>query len=92
MDLMEMIPYSSVNKGYKYILTCIDVFSRFVRALPLKTKNGKDVFEAIKRMIVPPPRHIQTDLGKEFYNKDVQNLFKNTRLSTTRFTHNLRLQ
>ena len=32
MDLMEMIPYARVNKGYRYILTCIDVFTRFARA------------------------------------------------------------
>lgn len=28
-DLIEMIPYSTVNKNYKYILTVIDVFSKY---------------------------------------------------------------
>ena len=77
MDLMEMIPYSRINKGYKYILTCVDVFSRFARALPLKSKNAKDVSTSISNMIKhEKPHYIQTDLGKEFYNKDVQLLFK----------------
>ena len=78
MDLMEMIPYASINKGYRYILTCIDVFSRFARAQPLKTKNAKDVSAAISQIFKTssPPRHVQTDLGKEFYNKDVQLIFK----------------
>ena len=49
MDLMEMIPYASINKGYKYILTCIDVFSRFARVEPLKAKSGIEVVAAIAR-------------------------------------------
>jgi transposase InsO family protein len=77
MDLMEMIPYARINKGYKYILTCIDVFSRYARAQPIKNKSGEDVCKAIKKMLVDVrPRYIQTDLGKEFYNKHVQSLFE----------------
>ena len=77
MDLMEMIPYASVNKGYRYILTCVDVFSRYARALPIKTKSADDVRNALKTMLATlAPRSIQTDKGKEFYNSKVQNLFK----------------
>jgi hypothetical protein len=36
MDLMEMIPFAKINKGYKYILTCIHVFSRFARCIGVK--------------------------------------------------------
>ena len=69
MDLMEMIPYSKINKGYKYILTCIDVFSRFARAIPIKSKSASEVNEAMKRMFANGhPENLQTDLGKEFYN------------------------
>jgi IS30 family transposase len=76
LDLMEMIPYSSINKGYKYILTCIDVFSRFARALPLKSKSADDTFDALSLMLKKDkPKHIQTDLGKEFYNSKVSKLF-----------------
>ena len=78
MDFVEMIPFARINKGYKYILTCIDVFSRFAQALPLKSKSGQDVSRAISKMISPPPPplSIQTDLGKEFYNTHVKALFK----------------
>ena len=76
MDLMEMIPYAQVNKGYRYILTCIDVFSRFAYAQPVKTKSGEDVRNAIAKMFTKgKPSDIQTDLGKEFYNKHVKLLF-----------------
>lgn len=82
MDLMEMIPYSSINKGYKYILTCVDVFSRFARAEPIKTKSGADVAKAIEKMIESNiPIHIQTDQGKEFYNTIVQNLLKKHKIN-----------
>jgi L-rhamnose mutarotase len=77
MDLMEMIPYSKINGGNKYILTCVDAYTRFARALPVKNKDAKSMSEAISKMLSgkSTPRHIQTDLGKEFYNKSVQDLF-----------------
>jgi L-rhamnose mutarotase len=78
MDLMEMIPYARVNKNYKYILTCIDVFTRFARAIPLKTKSANDVMMALDNELLrqQQPIKIQTDLGKEFYNKQVAQLLK----------------
>lgn len=77
MDLMEMIPYASINKGYRYILTCIDIFSRFARVQPLKSKSGIDVMNAITTMFESSvPTHLQTDLGKEFYNSNVKQLLK----------------
>lgn len=86
MDLMEMIPYARLNLGLKYILTCVDVFSRFARAEAVKTKDAKSVAAAIRKMLSKndqqqPPRHIQTDLGKEFYNKVVQDLFKQKKIN-----------
>ena len=73
MDMLEMIPYAKVNKGYKYILVCIDVFSRFARALPCKTKSGDEVATAMLKMLkTTQPRRIQTDRGKEFYNSHVR--------------------
>jgi hypothetical protein len=78
VDLMEMIPYAKVNSGHKYILTCIDVFSRFAWTIPLKSKSGKDVHAAFEKLLDnnEKPRYIQSDLGKEFYNAQVQTLFK----------------
>lgn len=74
LDLMEMIPYARINKGYKYILTCIDVFSRFGRAVPLKTKKGEGVAKALTSIFKGDniPSYMQTDLGKEFYNSHVK--------------------
>ena len=74
MDMLEMLPYVKVNSGYKYILVCIDVFSRFARAQPCKTKTGEEVSLKMLKMIDAnvKPSQIQTDKGKEFYNTHVR--------------------
>ena len=40
-DLVDMSPFSRSNKGYKYLLTVIDVFSKYGWIVSLKTKTGK---------------------------------------------------
>lgn len=79
MDLADMILIKRQNNGYCYILTCIDILSRYAWARPLRTKQGvevaqaiKDIFETSQRM----PKRIQTDQGKEFYNVSVKRLLE----------------
>lgn len=78
-DLVEMIPYARVNKGYKYILVLINTFSKYVYCEPVKTKSGKEVTKAteniLKRM-KHRPKNLQTDMGREFYNKDFKDLIQ----------------
>ena len=38
-DLVDMTQYSKINKGYKYIFTNIDVFSKIAYAYPIKSKK-----------------------------------------------------
>nr|XP_022908059.1 uncharacterized protein LOC111419480 [Onthophagus taurus] len=70
-DLVEMIPYARQNSGYRYILVVIDVFSKYAWAVPVKTTSGKDVTKAMKSSLKDAnvPKNLQTDQGKEFYNK-----------------------
>jgi len=77
-DLIEMIPYSKTNKGFKYILVVIDVFSKYVWAEPLKSKSAVEVTKAMKKILKskPSPKNLQTDQGKEFYNKEFNNLMQ----------------
>ena len=79
MDLVDLSKLSKKNDGYKFILTVIDVLSKYAWLLPLKSKNGKELklamdtlFEKVKRR----PQFIQTDKGTEFLNFHIQNLFK----------------
>lgn len=77
-DLVEMIPYARENKNYKYMLTIIDVFSKYAWAVPLKLKTGKDVTQGMKSVLQQGrvPKNLQTDRGKEFYNATFDNLMK----------------
>lgn len=50
-DLADMRELSRFNKGYNYILVCIDAFSRYAKALPLKRKDGKSMVKAMKTLL-----------------------------------------
>jgi len=47
-DLVEMIPYSIDNRGYKYLLNVIDIFSKYAWSVPLKSKTGGEVARAME--------------------------------------------
>lgn len=73
MDLVEMQEWSRDNKGYRYMLNVIDVFSKFAWSEPLKDKTGLTVLNALKDIVKKSgrkPKHIWVDKGKEFYNKN----------------------
>lgn len=78
-DLVEMIPYATMNRGYKYLLTVINCCSKFAWAEPLKSKSGKDVTEAMKRVLSrarKAPKNLQVDQGSEFYNYQFEALLR----------------
>ena len=76
-DLVDLQNYSRFNKGQKYLLTVIDVFSKYAWVIPLKTKSGIEVTEAFQSIFEKDfPSNIQTDNGKEFKNSELQKLFK----------------
>ena len=39
-DLVEIQKFAKLNKGYRYLLTCIDIFSKYSWVIPLKDKKG----------------------------------------------------
>ena len=72
-----MQAFSKDNKVIKYLLTVIDVFSKFVWIVPLKRKTGKQVAHAFSRLLKERrPCKAWIDSGKEVYNKDVQKLLE----------------
>ena len=77
IDLISVIPLAPDNDGYKYILTTVDTLSKYAFARPLKTKTGSEVARALADIFRHrKPLKIRSDLGREFYNSDVQKLFK----------------
>ncbi len=74
-DLVEMGTLSRHNKGSKYLLTIIDIFSKFGWIVPLKDKKGSSVVKAFRKVFRDSsrrPKKLWTDKGREFYNKDVR--------------------
>lgn len=78
-DLVDLQALHKYNDGYKYLLTCIDIFSKFSWAIPLKSKVSANIIEAFKSIFNQGrrPYKLQTDAGTEFVNKKVQKFLKN---------------
>jgi len=75
-DLVEMQAFSKFNRGVRYLLTVIDVFSKYGWMLPLKDKTGKSIADAFKifKKSKRKPEKLWADKGREFYNKHVKEL------------------
>lgn len=78
-DLVDIRLHKRLNRGHQYILTIIDVFSKYAWAIALKTKSGSEVAKAFSTVLLHDgrcPKNLQTDMGKEFYNADFQKVMK----------------
>lgn len=78
-DLIEVQPYSKINRGFRYILTFINCFTKVADAAPLKDKTGKTVAVVMENIIKRGKhkiKHLQTDDGKEYFNKFFSNLME----------------
>ena len=83
MDLVDLTKYARQNNNYRFILTSIDVFSRYAFAVPIKNKSGTQVAAAMEKIfILREPKIIQVDKGSEFYNSSVDALLKKKRYKT----------
>ena len=71
VDLADMQSLSRKNKGIKYILCVIDLYSKYAFVIPLKDKKGisiVNVFDKIIKQSNRKPNKIWVDQGGEFYN------------------------
>ena len=62
---------SKYNKGIKYLLCAINLFSKYAWVVPLKDKRGISIVNAFQKIISKgrKPNKIWVDQGGEFYNK-----------------------
>ena len=94
-DILYMPHNLFEGNTYKYILTGIDVASRYKVARPLKTKKSSEVafvLEAIykKGDVFKYPKAFQCDNGSEFKNEVIKLLEKHDvdiRRATTKYKH-----
>ena len=77
-DLVDLQHLSRWNQGYKYLLTCIDVLSKYAWVVPLKSKTGASLVVAFENIFQEgrKPEKLQTDAGTEFKNKTFQTFLK----------------
>ena len=83
---MDMQSLSKCNKGNKYLLCAIDLFSKYVWVIPIKDKKGTSIANAFKQIIWEgskaqskgrgKPNKIWVDQGTEFYNNSFKDFLR----------------
>ena len=77
VDLADMQLLSRYNKGIRFLLCVIDIFSKYVWVVPLKDKKGISVVKAFQSILKQSnsrkPNKIWVDRGSEFYNASLKN-------------------
>ena len=62
---------SKFNKGFRFLLCVIEIFSKYAWVIPLKYKKGISIVNAFKQILKESnrkPNKILVDKGSEFYN------------------------
>ena len=69
---------SRYNKGFKYLLCVIDLFSKYAWVIPIKDKKGTSIVNAFKKIILEKRKRnkIWVDQGSEFYNQSLKDFLK----------------
>ena len=69
---------SKYNKGIKYVLRAIVLFSKYAWVIPLKDKKGTSIVNTFQKIISEErkPDKIWVDQDSEFYNKSFKEFFK----------------
>ena len=77
-DLVDMQSLKKFNKKYTFILTVVDIFSKYAWAIPTKNKTGTSMINAFKTIFKTKrkPQKLQTDKGTEYKNKKFQKFLK----------------
>jgi len=85
IDILDLSSVKKYNDNHRYLLQVIDVFSKYLHSIPLRTKTGKDVASALESILqnqkyTKPIRRrpvcVRTDKGKEVLNTHFQTLLK----------------
>ena len=83
---VNLVNYSALkrdNHSFTFLLTIIDIFNRFALAIPIKSKKGPHVAAALEKAFkaMKPPRKLQTDMEKEFYNSHIKRVLNRYRIN-----------
>ena len=81
---------SKYNKGIRYLLCAIDLFSKYAFVVPLKDKKGVTITNAFQQVLdnsVYKPNKIWVDKGSEVYNAHFKKWLKDNNIELYS-THN----
>ena len=81
-DLADFQALSRNNEGYRYLLVCVDIFTKMVYVAPVKGKKFnemKECFEKVFKQMPHLPSSIFTDRGLEFVSKEVNDYLENNK-------------
>lgn len=79
-DLIDLNNLNDKNKGVKYLLSVIDIYSRYAWLVPLNDKTGKTVLNALKSLEIKPT-NLWCDEGGEFFNKECKTWCKDNNIN-----------
>ena len=71
VDLADMQLISKFNKGFRFLLCVIDIFSKYAQVVPLKDKKAISIVYVFWKILDKSrrkPNKIWCDKGSEFYN------------------------
>ena len=78
VDLADMQSLRKINKGFKYLLSAIDLFSKYAWVIPTKDRKGTSIVNAFKKIISKErkPNKIWVDQGSEFNNQSFKDFLR----------------
>ena len=79
VDMVDMQKFSEWNKGVKYLVMVIDLFSKYGWIKPLRDKRSETVSKAFDEMFETSkrkPKILWSDKGSEFINKHFKEFLK----------------
>ena len=90
-DLVDMQKYFKMNKGYKYIFTNIDIFSKYAWAFPIKSKKISDIKACFEKIFKErKPKYIWSDQESSFFSKEILKFFENNNIKIYHTYSNLK--
>ena len=63
-----MSDISRANENYKYLIVCVDVFSRIAFVVPMKNKQMSSIIESVEEVFDNTSPNINCDKSSEFTN------------------------
>ena len=76
LDLVDMGKYKNKNKGYYWILTAVEILSRYAFTIPMYRKDSKNMTKAVELLLDKFKTRTLLSFTKEFYNVAVRDLLK----------------